>query len=83
VARAGVFAQASTSLLGESSRSSLWFLLELSLRRRASILSDELSHSGEEVSLKRELAKTCLQSRLSKNFKLNRDQFSLSEISLA
>jgi len=68
MARAGIFAQASMSRLGENSISSPWFFLKLSLRRRASVLSDELSRSGEEVSLKRELAKTCLQSRLSKNF---------------
>jgi len=45
--------------LGENRRSSPWFFFKLSLRWQASVLSDELSRSGEEVSLNRELAKTC------------------------
>jgi len=52
--RTVIFAQASSSRLGENSRSSHWFLLELSLRRRAFVLSDESSRSGEGVLLKRE-----------------------------
>jgi len=59
VARTGIFAQTSLSHLGDNSRSSSWFLLELSLRRRASVLSDESSRSSKKVSLKRELFETC------------------------
>jgi len=48
------FAQVSSSRLDENRRSSSWFLLELSLKRRAFVLSDESSRSGERVSLKQE-----------------------------
>ncbi|QCD81222.1 hypothetical protein DEO72_LG2g1547 [Vigna unguiculata] len=47
------------SRLGENIRSSPWFLLDLSLRLRTFIFSDESSRSGEKFSLKRELVETC------------------------
>jgi len=50
-----VFVQASKSCLGENSINSPKFLLELSFRRRAPVLSEGKSCSGEEVSLKRTL----------------------------
>ncbi|QCD86716.1 hypothetical protein DEO72_LG6g1561 [Vigna unguiculata] len=50
-----ILAQASLSRLGENSRSWPKFLLELSLRRKAFVLSDEISRSIERVSPKREL----------------------------
>jgi len=59
VVRTDIFAQASLSRLGENSISSPWYLLELSLKRRASVLCDESSRSGEKVSLKREPMETC------------------------
>jgi len=59
MAKIGIFGQASMYRLGENSRSSPWFLLELSLRRRASVLSDESSRLSEKVLLKREHVETC------------------------
>jgi len=53
-----IFAQASSSRLGENSRSSPKFMLEHSLRRRAAFFSDEPSHSSEKAPPKRELAKS-------------------------
>jgi len=44
-----ILAQASSSRLSESSRNSLMILLELSLKRRPSILSKEQSCSSEKV----------------------------------
>jgi len=59
VAKSGIFAQASLSRLSENNRTLPWFLLELSLRRRAFVLSDEASRSGERVSPKREPVGAC------------------------
>ena len=55
VAMTGIFAQASLSRLGENSITLPWFLLELLLRRRAFVLSDDTSRSSERLSPKREL----------------------------
>ena len=54
VMRSDIFAQASLSRLGETSRNMPRFILELSLRRRALVLSEVLSRSGERGSPKRE-----------------------------
>jgi len=43
------------SCLGKNRKSLPWFVLELSLRRRAFLLSHESSHSSERVSPKRDL----------------------------
>ncbi|QCE13673.1 hypothetical protein DEO72_LG11g668 [Vigna unguiculata] len=48
VARSDTFTQASLSRLGENSRNRPRFLLELSLKRRALVLSEVLSRSGEK-----------------------------------
>ncbi|QCE04221.1 hypothetical protein DEO72_LG8g2255 [Vigna unguiculata] len=61
--RADIFAQASLSRLGENNRTLPWFLLALSLRWRAFVLSDEASRSSERVSPKRELVGACCVSR--------------------
>jgi len=50
--RCDVFAQANLSRLGETCRNRPRLTLELSLRRRALILSEVLSHSGERGSPK-------------------------------
>jgi len=55
-----ILAQASRSHLSESTRNPLWFWFALLLRRRAHVLSEKTSCSGEEVSPKREHAKTSL-----------------------
>jgi len=49
-----ILAQASLSRLGESSWNSPWFCSNFSLRRPTLVLSDALSCSGENGSLKRE-----------------------------
>jgi len=54
VARTDALAQASLSHLGEISRNIPMFILELSLRRRALVLSKVTSHLGERGSPKRE-----------------------------
>ncbi|QCE11220.1 hypothetical protein DEO72_LG10g2453 [Vigna unguiculata] len=54
VARPDVFAQANLSRLGETCRNRARFALELSLKRRALVLSKELSCSGERGSPKQE-----------------------------
>ncbi|QCE10426.1 hypothetical protein DEO72_LG10g1656 [Vigna unguiculata] len=53
VARPDVFAQATMSRLGETCRNRYKLALELSLRRRAFVLSEVLSRSGERSSPKR------------------------------
>ena len=55
MAKTNTLTQASLSRLGENSRNWPRFLLELSLRRRAFVLSEVLSRSGERGSPKREL----------------------------
>jgi len=54
MARSVVFAQASLSRLGETRRNRPRFTLELSLRRRALVLSEVLPRLGEKGSPKRE-----------------------------
>jgi len=66
VARSVIFSQASLSHLGETCRNRLKFTLELSLRRRALVLSEALPRSGERDSSKRECVRvwgTSLQLR--------------------
>ena len=58
-ARTDNLAQASLSRLGRHSRNWPRLLLELSLKRRAFVLSDKASLSGERVSPKRELVVSC------------------------
>jgi len=55
-----IFAQATESHPSESIRNPPRLLLELSLKRRAPVLSKKSSHPGEEVPSKRENAKTSL-----------------------
>jgi len=55
VARTDTLAQASLSRLRETSRNMPRFLLSLSLRRRALVLREILSCTGERGSPKREL----------------------------
>jgi len=62
MARTDILAQASLSRLGENSRNWPKLLLELSLRRRAFVLSEEESRSNERVSPKRELVVSCCSS---------------------
>ncbi|QCD89334.1 hypothetical protein DEO72_LG4g278 [Vigna unguiculata] len=54
-------------------------LFELSLKRETSVLSEEQSHSGEKVSLKRKLAEPhnahYSSSRLGENASLKRENF--------
>ena len=50
--------QASSSRLGESTRSSPWFCSSISLSQRVLVLSDALSRSGESGSPKRALEET-------------------------
>jgi len=63
-----ILAQASKSCLSESTKNLRWFWFTLSLRRRVHVLSEKPSRSGDEVSTKREHAKTslfhCSSSRL-------------------
>jgi len=58
VARTVILAQASSSRLGESIRSSPWFCSSISLRRRVLVLRDASSRSGENGSPKRALEET-------------------------
>jgi len=58
--RYDILAQASGSRLSESIKNPSRCLRKLSLRRWAPILSEKPSHSGEEVSFKRENAKAPL-----------------------
>ncbi|QCE10790.1 hypothetical protein DEO72_LG10g2022 [Vigna unguiculata] len=58
--KSDILAEASGSRLSESIRNPPKLLLELSLRRRAPVLSEKSSRSVEEVSPKRENAKTPL-----------------------
>jgi len=55
VTRSDAFAQASLSHLGKTNRNTPRFILDLSLKRRALILSEVLSRSSERGSPKREL----------------------------
>jgi len=55
MARSDVFTQPSLSRLGKTSRNTPRFILELSLRWRALVLSEVLSCLDERGSLKREL----------------------------
>jgi len=84
VGKTDILAQASRSRLSESITNPPRLSLELSLRRRALILSEKSSRSGEEVSPKRENAKTSLfhylSSRLGEKGSLERENLScLSE----
>ncbi|QCD92965.1 hypothetical protein DEO72_LG5g1034 [Vigna unguiculata] len=58
VVRVGILAQASSSRLGQISRNSPWFCSSISLKRPILVLSDALSHSGENGSPKRVLKET-------------------------
>ena len=58
VARANILAQASSSHLGENSRSSPWFCSSFSVKRPTLVLSDASSRSCENGSLKRALEET-------------------------
>ncbi|QCD93615.1 hypothetical protein DEO72_LG5g1690 [Vigna unguiculata] len=60
VARTAILVQPSLSCLGENSRGWPGFLLELSLRRRALVLSEVSSRSSEKGSPKRERVRVCL-----------------------
>jgi len=57
VARTDILAQANWSRLGKNNRSWPKFLLELSLRRRAFVLSEVSSRLGERGSPKREFVR--------------------------
>ena len=59
VARIDNLAQVTLSRLGENNRNLSRLLLELSLKRRAFVLSNEASRSGERVLPKRELVVSC------------------------
>jgi len=50
-----ILAQVSSSCLGKSSRSLPWFCSSISLRRRALVLGEKSSRSGESASPKQEL----------------------------
>jgi len=60
VMRTVILAQASSSRLGESSRSSSWFCSSVSLTRKDLVLSDASSRSGENGSPKRALEENLL-----------------------
>jgi len=57
--RTDIPTQASSSRLGENSRSSPWFYSRISLRRRVLVLSDVSSRSSENDSPKRVLEENC------------------------
>jgi len=56
--RTDILAQASSSRLGENSRSLPWFCSSVSLKRKVLVLSDVLSRSGENGSPKWALEET-------------------------